>query len=109
MKILIWYCNTKNLKSYGKIYIPDEDIKQFCFIFDNNNILLITFRINIYIISIKNYKPLSMLYCLIDIPKKSKYFSCEQNCISITNSNIGTEQLYSSFTFSDRTICIYYM
>ena len=50
-----------------------------------------------------------MLYCLIDIPKKSKYFSCEQNCISITNSNIGTEQLYSSFTFSDRTICIYYM
>ena len=101
--------NTKNLKSYGKIYIPNEDISQFCFIFDNNNILLITFQINIYIISIKNYKPLSMLYCLIDIPKKSKYFPYEQNCISITSSNIGTEQSYSAFTFSDGTICIYYM
>ena len=101
--------NTKDLKSYGKIYIPNEDISQFCFIFDNNNILLITFQINIYIISIKNYKPLSMLYCLIDIPKKSKYFPYEQNCISITSSNIGTEQSYSAFTFSDGTICIYYM
>ena len=101
--------NTKELKSLGKIYIPNEDISQFSYIFDNNNIILITFQINIYIIAIKNYKPLSMIYCLVDIPKKSKYFPYEQKCISITCSNIGTEKTYAAFTFSDGTICIYFM
>ena len=101
--------NTKNLKSLGKIYIPNEDISEFTFIFDNNNLILITFQINIYIISIKNYKPLSMMYCLLDIPKKSKNFPSDQKCINIKCSNIGTDKTYCAFTFSDGTICIYYM
>ena len=101
--------NTKDLKYLGKIYIPNEDISEFNFIFDNNNLILITFQINIYIISIKNYNPLSMLYCLVDIPKKSKYFPYEQKCVSITCSNISTEKSYSAFTFSDGTICLYHM
>ena len=99
--------NTKELKSLGKIYIPNEDISQFCYIFDNNNILLITFQIKIYIISIKNYKPLSMLYYLINIPKTCKSFPYEQKCTFIACSNITTEISYSSFSFSDGTTCIY--
>ena len=101
--------NTKDLKSFGKIYIPNEDISQFNFIFDNNNLLLITYQINLYIISIRNYNPLSMIYCLIDIPKKSKYFPYEQNCSSIENFNLDSNKSYSAFSFSDGTICIYYM
>ena len=72
-------------------------------------IIIITYQINLYIISIKNYNPLSMIYCLIDIPKKSKYFPYEQNCSSISNYNIGPDQAYSAFSFSDGTICIYSM
>ena len=102
--------NIKKLKSLGKIYIPNEDISQFSFIFDNNNILLITFQINIYIISIKNYEPLSMLYALVNIPKDKKYYPYEQKCTSLICSNIknmNQNKAYSAFTFSDGTTCIF--
>ena len=104
--------NTKNLKSLGKIYIPNEDISEFSFIFDNTHIILITFQVNIYIISIKNYDPLSMLYTLIDIPKNNKFYPYEQKCSSIictSIDNITTEKSYSAFTFSNGETSIFIM
>ena len=91
--------NTKDLKSYGKIYIPSEDISQFNFIFDNNNTLLITYQINLYIITIKNYKSLTMIYCLIDIPKKVNIFLMNKIVIQFSNSNMGSDKVYSVFSF----------
>ena len=104
--------NIKTLKSLGKIYIPNEDISQFSFIFDNNHILLITFQINIYIIAIKNYEPLSMLYSLINIPRKKEFYPYEQKCTSLLCSNINNinmNKAYSSFSFSDGTTSIFIM
>ena len=99
--------NTNELKSFGKIYIPDEDISQFNFIFDNNSILLITFQKNIYIISIRSHKPLSMMYCSLDIPKNNKSFPLKQKCSYISCLNIESDKAYSAFTFSDGTVCIF--
>ena len=101
--------NLNELKSLGKIYIPDEDILEFNFIFDNNNILLITFQSNIYIISIKSYKPLSMIYCLLDIPNNTKTFPSKQKCSNISCLNIDADETYSAFTFSDGTVCVYHI
>ena len=102
----------KNFKSLGKIYIPNEDISEFCYIFDYQYILLITFQINIYIISIKNYDPLSMLYSLIDIPKNNVYYPYEQKCTSIICSNLdndNTNKASSAFNFSNGDTSIFIM
>ena len=102
--------NIKTLTPLGKIYIPNEDISEFSFIFDNKHILLITFQVNIYIISIKNYEPLSMLYTLIDVPKNNKFYPFEQKCTSLicTNiDNINTEKSYSAFSFSNGETSIF--
>ena len=99
--------NTKNLTTIGKLYIPKEDISQFCFIFDEYNILLITFQINIYIISIKNILPLSMLYALVDIPKIKTFYPHTQKCTSLSCSNINLYRAYSSFSFSDGTTSVF--
>ena len=102
--------NAKNLKSLGKIYIPNEDIYDFTFIFDNTYILLLTFQINLYIISIKNYDPLSMLYTLIDIPKNNKFYPYEQKCTSLICTNIDittTDKAYSAFSFSNGEASIF--
>ena len=95
--------NTKNLKPLGKIYIPNEDIYDFTFIFDNTYILILTFQINIYVISIKNYDPLSMLYTLVDIPKNNKFYPYQQKCTSLITKNIDittTDKAYSAMSFS---------
>ena len=89
-----------------KIYL------NFLLIFDNTHIILITFQVNIYIISIKNYDPLSMLYTLIDIPKNNKFYPYEQKCSSIictSIDNITTEKSYSAFTFSNGETSIFIM
>ena len=102
----------KNFISLGTIYIPNEDISKFSFIFDNSHILLITFQLNIYVISIKNYKPLSMLYTKINIPKNNEFYPNNQLCTCITCSNINNmnaNKSYSSFTFSEGTTSIFLM
>ena len=99
--------NINELKSLGKIYIPDEDISKFNFIFDNNSILLITFQRNIYIISIRSYKPLSMVYCPLDIPTNNKTFPLKPKCSHISCLNIEADKAYSAFTFSDGSVGVY--
>ena len=102
----------KNLKSLGTIYIPNEDISKFSLIFDNNHILLITFQLNIYIISIKSYKPLSILYTKIDIPKNNEFYPYSQMCTYITCSdinNMNANKSYSAFTFSEGTTSVFIM
>ena len=99
--------NIKNLKSLGRIYIPNEDIFKFDFIYDNYNIILFTYQLNIYIITIKNYEPLSMLYILVNIPKNKEYYPYEQKCTSLICSNISLYKAYSAFTFSDGTTSVF--
>ena len=95
--------NMSSLKSLGKIIIPEEQILYYDLVFNNNAILIITVERNIYLINVKTWEPLSILFTEITL-KNNNIFPKNQTCKSLKCKSISDEKGYATFSFADGTI-----
>ena len=101
MKYLSLY-NIATLKSLGKIKLPNEEILDYDFIFNNNAIIIISQEKHIYLINFNNWEPASVQFSELIIAKDA--FPKNQLCKSVYCQNIGDTKSYSTFSFSDGTV-----
>ena len=97
-----------NLKSLGKISIPDEQILYYDLIFNNDAILIITVEKNIYLININNWNPLSILFTELTL-KNNSILPKNQLCKSLNCKSISNEKGYATMSFIDGTIVTFYL
>ena len=89
-----------SLKSLGKIVIPEEQILYYDLVFNNNAILIITVEKNIYLINVKTWEPLTVLYTEI-ILKNNNILPKNQLCKSLKCKIISDEKGYATFSFAN--------
>ena len=94
--------NMTTLKSAGKIQLPNEEILDYDFIFNNNAILIISQEKHIYLITVNNWEPVSIQFTELVIANNA--FPKNQLCKSLYCQSIGDEKGYSTFSFSDGTV-----
>jgi WD40 repeat protein len=97
-----------SLKSLGKILIPKEEILYYDLVFNNNAILIITVERNIYLINVKTWEPLSVLYTEITL-KNNNILPKNQPCKSLKCKSISDEKGYATLSFVDGTITTFYI
>ena len=100
--------NMSSLKSIGKIIIPEEQILYFDLVFNNNAILIITVEKNIYLINVKTWEPLSVLYTEITL-KNNNILPKNQICKSLKCKSISDEKGYATFSFADGTVITFFI
>ena len=100
--------NMTSLKSIGKIIIPDEEILYYDLIFNNDAILIITIKQNIYLVNINNWNPLSILFTELTL-KNNSILPKNQLCKSLNCKSISYEKGYATFSFADGTIVSFYL
>ena len=100
--------NMSSLKSIGKIIIPEEQILYYDLVFNNNAILIITVDRNIYLINVKTWEPLSVLYTEITL-KNVNIFPKNQICKSLKCKSISDEKGYATLSFTDGTIVTFFI
>ena len=100
--------NMSSLKSLGKILIPREEILHYDLVFNNNAILIITVERNIYLINVKTWEPLSVLYTEITL-KNNNILPKNQSCKSLKCKSISDEKGYATLSFVDGTITTFYI
>ena len=96
-----------SLKSLGKILIPEEQILYYDLVFNNSAILIITVDKNIYLINIKTWEPLSVLFT--ELTLKNNIFPKNQLCKSLKCKSISDEKGYATLSFADGTIITFYL
>ena len=99
--------NMSSLKSLGKILIPEEQILYYDLVFNNSAILIITVDKNIYLINIKTWEPLSVLFT--ELTLKNNIFPKNQLCKSLKCKSISDEKGYATLSFADGTIITFYL
>ena len=100
--------NMSSLKSIGKIIIPEEQILYFDLVFNNNAILIITVEKNIYLINVKTWEPLSVLYTEITL-KNNNILPKNQIRKSLKCKSISDEKGYATFSFADGTVITFFI
>ena len=100
--------NMSSLKSLGKISIPEEKILFYDLLFNNNSLLIITIEKNIYLINIKTWEPLSLLFTEIQL-KNNNILPKNQLCKSLQCKSISDEKSYATFSFTDGTVTTFYL
>ena len=100
--------NMSSLKSLGKIVIPEEQILYYDLVFNNNAILIITVEKNIYLINVKTWEPLSVLFTEITL-KNNNILPKNQLCKSLKCKSISDEKGYATFSFADGTITTFFI
>ena len=100
--------NMSSLKSLGKIIIPEEQILYYDLVFNDNAILIITVERNIYLINVKTWEPLSILFTEITL-KNNNILPKNQMCKSLKCKSISDEKGYATLSFADGTITTFFI
>lgn len=94
--------NMSNLKSVGKLKIPDNDICLYNFIFNYQGLIVTTLQDKIFLFDVQNWDPLNVLYTEINnnfIPK-NQFFKY------MDSKNITSSKALTTISFADGTVLV---